>query len=395
MKYYRLTIIMILSAMLIAVASCRQESCAQVEKKKPIDKPAALNKPKPVADTAIQPASPDQPKPASIVSTSSKAPSTVVLVKVDDNIITQGDVDKETAQMKQMMKKRGVPDQQLDSMMIQFESQIIDGLVTRALLENEYAKNKIKITDDEVKKEIQQIEATLPKSMTIEMMLKQSGLTQSSFEHDVKEQLKIEKLLAIPEPTDEEIKEFYSENKEKYFEMPETVHARHILIATTELDDDKAKADKRKKAESIRKKLIKDADFEKLAEENSDCPSKNSGGDLGTFQRGRMVPAFEEVAFSLKTNEVSSVVQTRFGYHIIEALEHNQPKTLAFDDVKGRIAAMVKGNELQKKADVFINDLRGKATITYMHGAKPPAKMTGPAMMPVPASVPKAKTQKK
>jgi parvulin-like peptidyl-prolyl isomerase len=106
----------------------------------------------------------------------------------------------------------------------------------------------------------------------------------------------------------------------------EEVHVRHILVMH---DESQRKPPDIKRTKKEAKKLIdeiatkvkaKDADFAALAQEYSDCPSKRRGGDLGTFGRGRMAPPFEKAAFALKENEISGIVETDFGYHIIQRL---------------------------------------------------------------------------
>lgn len=124
--------------------------------------------------------------------------------------------------------------------------------------------------------------------------------------------------------------EEYVLNKQSY-KQAETVHAQHILI---KFKDDEVQA--KKLAESVRKKLLTGKySFEDLAEEYSeDMSAKNNKGDLGYFSRGRMVPEFESAVFSLKIGEVSQLVKTQFGYHIIKVLDKKPEKTLAFEDVK-------------------------------------------------------------
>lgn len=124
--------------------------------------------------------------------------------------------------------------------------------------------------------------------------------------------------------------EEYVLNKQSY-KQAETVHAQHILI---KFKDDEVQA--KKLAESVRKKLLTGKySFEDLAEEYSeDMSAKNNKGDLGYFSRGRMVPEFESAAFSLKIGEVSQLVKTQFGYHIIKVLDKKPEKALAFEDVK-------------------------------------------------------------
>jgi parvulin-like peptidyl-prolyl isomerase len=126
-------------------------------------------------------------------------------------------------------------------------------------------------------------------------------------------------------PTAEEIKKYYDEHPAR-FESPERVRAAHILLATrdmatgTELSEEK-KAAKRKQAEDLVKRARKGEDFAQLAKEYSEDPgSKDKGGEY-TFPKGQMVAEFEAAAFGLNTNEVSDVVTTQFGYHVIKLYE--------------------------------------------------------------------------
>lgn len=308
-----------------------------------------------------------------------------VLVKIDDKTVTEGDLDSEISQIRQMMKNRGGSSQQFDAMLKNIKPQILEGLIVRKLIARECEREKITVTPEETAKEVGTFQATLPKKISLDDFLKQNGITRETFERDVGEQVKIEKLLKITPPTDQEIKAYYDENKANY-DIPETVSARHILIAVDAADDAAKKDAKKKKAEDLRKKLEKGADFAKLAEENSDCPSKAKGGSLGEFPRGNMVPAFEQVAFSLKTNEISGVVETEFGYHIIQTIGHNQPRTMAFDDVKGQIAFRLKSRKVQEKLESLVEKLKTEAKIEYTKDGetlKPvPRPMGGFPMMP-------------
>ena len=91
-----------------------------------------------------------------------------------------------------------------------------------------------------------------------------------------------------------------------------------------------------------------------MAKTNSDCPSKTNGGDLGSFPRGQMVKPFDDAAFKQKEKEIGPVVQTDFGYHIIQVLEHTKPKTQPLDkSVKANISMFL----MQKKRYIAFNDL--------------------------------------
>lgn len=308
------------------------------------------------------PASQTQPQAAA------RAPETV-LVKVDETSITQADLEKEMDKMRMLMKNSGLAPENIELLVPTMEPQIIEGLVSKTLLDNECVKQNIVVSDDDLKSEIEMIKSDLPEGATLEEMMERSGMTQAAFESEVAGRIKLKKLLNIPDPTDEQVKAYYEENKE-YFEVPETVRARHILIKVEETDSDETKADKKAKAEAIRKELVDGADFAKLAEERSDCPSSRQGGSLGNVRRGQMVAPFEEATFNLKTGEISEVVETQFGYHIIEAIEHKDAKALKFDEVAPRIKSVLKSEEFQKKAGEIVESLKEKAAITYSEEIK-------------------------
>jgi peptidyl-prolyl cis-trans isomerase C len=153
--------------------------------------------------------------------------------------------------------------------------------------------------------------------------------------------------------TDADAKKFYDENPSK-FEQPEQVRASHVLISTrdmetgTEFTEEQKKA-KRKVADDVRKRAVGGEDFAKLAKEFSEDPgSKENGGEY-TFGRGKMVAEFEAAAFSLNTNQVSDVVTTQFGYHIIKLSEKMPAKMTSLAEVSDDLKEALKSQELQKQ----------------------------------------------
>lgn len=140
---------------------------------------------------------------------------------------------------------------------------------------------------------------------------------------------------------------YYETNKDE-FSTPEQVRARHILVQFTSEDAESEKKAHEKIMEVAEK--AKTGDFAKLATEYSEDPgSKSKGGDLGFFGRGRMVPEFEEAAFSLPVNEVSEPVKTDYGYHLIQVLEKKPAQTFAFEEVREKIAAELLAEERSKE----------------------------------------------
>lgn len=170
--------------------------------------------------------------------------------------------------------------------------------------------------------------------------------------------------------TDEEVKKYYDENPAK-FEQPEMVRASHVLIGTrdqvtnTELTDAQKKA-KLKVAEDVRKRAVAGEDFAKLAKEFSEDPgSKDNGGEY-TFPRGQMVPEFEAAAFSLGTNQVSDIVTTQFGYHIIKLSEKMPAKKVELAKVSDDLREGLKSQELQKLLPDYLEKAQKDADVQIL-----------------------------
>ncbi len=160
--------------------------------------------------------------------------------------------------------------------------------------------------------------------------------------------------------TDDEIETYYKDHKEE-FTNPESVKARHILLKIPEGADEKAWTETESKARDIKKKLENGEDFAELAKKYSDDPgSKNKGGDLGFFTKGRMVPEFESAAFSLKPGELSDPVKTDFGYHLIEVQEKKAAGTKTLAEVQAQIRQTLQTEKQQQLQDALIEKLKAK-----------------------------------
>lgn len=149
--------------------------------------------------------------------------------------------------------------------------------------------------------------------------------------------------------TPKETEDYYQNNREK-FGQPKQVKVRHILIKA-EAKETEATAKARKKAESIRDEAVKGKDFAQLAKQYSEDPgTKDRGGDLGYVTRGQLVPEFEQEAFSLKVGEISKVVQTPYGFHILKVDEIREAKVEPLGKVKDQIAALLRTRKTRELA---------------------------------------------
>jgi len=171
--------------------------------------------------------------------------------------------------------------------------------------------------------------------------------------------------------TDKDYEAYYNEHK-KEFENPEMVKARHILIAVKPNATEEEKKAALKKAEEILDKAKKGEDFAKLASEYSDDPgSKAKGGDLGFFTAGSMVGKFEQAAFTLKPGEISPVVETEFGYHIIKVEERKAAELPPYETVKEQVKAKATQAIQQERLNAFLEKAMKDAKVTF-YGPEPP-----------------------
>jgi peptidyl-prolyl cis-trans isomerase C len=156
----------------------------------------------------------------------------------------------------------------------------------------------------------------------------------------------------------EEVRSFYDQHPQLY-QVGERLQASHILVGTSQLEPERARA----RAESLLTKVRGGAGFEELARTNSDCPSSERGGKLREFGRGEMVGPFEEAAYELEPGEVSDVVETRFGYHIIRLEERMPSRTIPFEEIKDRIAQQLRADRHTDRVAGHIEELRSRASI--------------------------------
>lgn len=289
-----------------------------------------------------------------------------VIVEVDGAKLTQGQIDAEYKKRMSVLKEK-IPANKLQQVKANMRRKIAEDFIVRTLLNNEVKRRKIPATDKELAEGMEQFKAGLPAGMTMEDMLKKNKVSQEQMRQELILGIKIKKLVTSlsskKKPTDKEIADFYRKNRDK-FKNPESARARHILIAKKPEDDAKIKAEKKAKAEDVRKQLLAGEKFEDLAAKYSDCPSKQSGGDLGVFGRGQMVKPFDDAAFSQKVNDIGPVVETEFGYHIIQVIERYAPGQLPLDkDVKEKISGILEAKKQQEVFMALIKQLREKANI--------------------------------
>lgn len=317
------------------------------------------------------------------------ANSTTVVAVVDGKDITQGEIDGETIKMMDMAGRK-MPPERIAQMKDRFAAQSLENLILKTILVAKVDKENVTITEAEKVEAIAKFTNSLPPGATLDDLIAKNNWTKEEFDKNLSMELRISKLLesqakSVAQPTETDIKKFYDEHKER-FNVPESVTASHILIATEATDNDQTKTAKKAKAENLREKLVAGADFAAVAAENSDCPSKTRGGNLDSFTRGQMVKPFEDAAFSQKVGEIGPVVETQFGYHIIKVTKHDEPRAMPFEEMKDRLAKILESQNKQEIARKFIEELKAKADIKFPGGAPEAYKSMMAPITPMPAA---------
>jgi peptidyl-prolyl cis-trans isomerase C len=165
--------------------------------------------------------------------------------------------------------------------------------------------------------------------------------------------------------SDEEAQGFYEERKDQFNE-PEQVQASHIIILVKPEATQEEKDVARKKIEDILAQVKAGEDFAELAKEHSEGPSKDRGGDLGFFTRDKMVKPFADAAFALNEGEISDIVETQYGYHIIKVTGRKPQRQIPFDEVKEQIKQSLLKQKTNTEMSNWIAELRENATIEMM-----------------------------
>lgn len=224
--------------------------------------------------------------------------------------------------------------------------------MVRDELINQYAKNNnITVTDDEISKREDELKANFPAGSWDEM-LKARGLSETDVHNALREQIIIDKAVGKDvKVSDAQIKQYFDKNHAA-FDKPEQVKARHILVPDM------------KTAQKVEADLKSGKDFAAEAKQYSIDPgSKDKGGELGTFRRGQMVPAFDKAAFSLPVNQISQPVKSPFGYHIIQVESRDAGQQATLDNSKARIAELLRQQQEAPLIQPFLQDLQSKANI--------------------------------
>jgi peptidyl-prolyl cis-trans isomerase C len=348
-------------AVLLAASVACQKPAASQSSQAPAAKPGATPAAPGGAAAAASPgtpATPPAPKPVP-----AELPSVVADVDGDD--IPRAEFET-TIQNVESRAGRPVPPEQRD----QVYRGVLEDLIALRLLKQEVARRQLTASDAELAEAMKGMRQQFPTEAAFKQALTAQKMTLEQLREETRTQVLVSKMLqqevasqVAVKPT--EISGFYEKNPDK-FQQPEAVRASHVLITVPEGAPPAARAAARTKAENVLKQARAGADFAKLAQTYSDDASKGRGGDLGFFPKGQMVPAFEAAAFALAPNQVSDIVESPFGYHVIKVIEKRPAQSVPFSEAAPRIEQYLRQEQQQAKTKAFVDQLRAKGNVQVL-----------------------------
>jgi peptidyl-prolyl cis-trans isomerase C len=254
--------------------------------------------------------------------------------------------------------------------LVQIKSTLMEELINQELLYQAARKQKTTINEEQYQARLSQVEKQMASDPRFSEEIKKTGYSMEDIQQQIRQHLVInqfvrETFLDPAKASEAEVQAFY-ETHRKDFIRPEQVRVQHILIKPAAPDDEKSKAAALKKIQDIQKKLDETKDFEALAREYSQCPSSKKGGDLGFFGRGEMTPPFEAAAFALGVNEISNIVETQFGYHLLKVTGKTAETSVSFEEVRADIEAALVREKAEKAMAAFLDSEKKSGKIELL-----------------------------
>jgi peptidyl-prolyl cis-trans isomerase C len=305
----------------------------------------------------------EEAKPAGKEATPRKksSPSDPV-ARVGKQTITRGELDRAVATLS---AQKRVPEGTFE-VRKRTERLVLDQLIAAELLYQEGMKNPPKNLDRRVKDKLAENRARF-KTTIKESKLSDRELVEVTRKNIVINDYVEKKLAATIKVSDDEVKRFFEVNRDK-LDKGVQLRASHILSGVPAKASAKEKQKARDKATALLKRVRGGEDFARLARENSSCPSKTQGGDLGYFGKDDMAPPFEKAAFALKPGEVSGVVESEYGFHIIKLTDRKEAKPLRLDDVRDKIREFIRSEKKQGAITAQLDKLKGHGRVEMLQG---------------------------
>jgi peptidyl-prolyl cis-trans isomerase C len=312
------------------------------------------------------PAQQPTPPAATPASPAAAAGSDIVVLRVAGEPVTEKQV---VGAIAVLARQKQLPAETPQERNVNLFKGAVDNIVIETLLRNEARRMNLEPDQAKVEQQWQLILKNFSSQADFQKALAAQNLTDAQLRKNIEESMKIQQVLDlsikdVPLATDADIQKFYDDNSQKFLRQ-EQVHAAHILLLADKNNTPEQKSEIKKKLEEIRAEIesnkITFADA--AAKYSQDTGTIKQGGDLGFFARGRMVPQFEEAAFSAEPGSLSQILESQFGFHIIRVIEKKPAGKIPLEEAKADIKRLLDQTSLRKATQEYVNNLKAKATI--------------------------------
>ncbi len=254
-----------------------------------------------------------------------------------------------------------------EEQLAQFRTETLERLIKIELLFQKSEKAGVKVDPQMMDSQLQTLKARFPSADQYKEFLTGLGLTEDEVKGQFRKNFSVQQFIKEQfsdkaKITDMEIREYFDSNQDK-FVQPDSVKASHILILAKEDESKEEKDKKRAKLQQVRKEILEGADFSDMAKRFSECPSNTKGGDLGYFTRGQMVQPFETAVFKMMPGDMSDIVETKFGFHLIKLVDKKTESKVSYDEAKEQISGYLTQVKVSKEIERFVEDLRKEADV--------------------------------
>jgi peptidyl-prolyl cis-trans isomerase C len=325
-------------------------------------------KPAPSSSSAGKPSTGPAPAGASAPATPEKAkPVPAVLpdpiAKVNGENISKADLEAAIHGVEQQNGGRSVPPERRD----EIYRGVLDNLVSIRVLRQEVTERHLTASDTDIAAHINALRKQFPTEDAFKQAMAMQHLSPEKLRDDARMDLLVNRLLESEvnarlsvKPAD--VSAFYEKNPDK-FKQSESIRASHILVIVPPGADAKTKAAGKARAEEALKAARSGKDFAALARQYSQDGSAQRGGDLGFLVRGQTAPAFENAAFALQVGQISDVVESPFGFHVIKVTERRPGRAVPFPEAAAQIQQYLEQQQRQTLGKAFVDGLKAKRKV--------------------------------
>ena len=282
---------------------------------------------------------------------------------VNGQEISEEAVNFELDRLVRFYTSHGMSIEEVKQNLPKLQEKALEQAIGAKLLLDRAAQLELPVTAADIDAEVAKVVTQVGGEENYKKALAAQGITEESFRKELEKGARVNRLVNqacahIDDPSEADVAAFYEAHKSEYVVAPQVL-CQHILV--------KGSGDKAlDKIKEIRERIVSGkSDFAEEAKKNSDCPSGREGGSLGWFGRGMMVPEFDKAAFEMKKGEVSDIVTTPFGYHIIYKADEKGGGAQTLVDVHDQIKDLLRHNARGQAMDAFVAELRATATVEY------------------------------